>query len=78
MENPSAEEIQNLFDDPEASNVEIRKKQAASTAVDVCHYYIDTNAVVQRRVGIAPRQHWSNLGSTGGNARLFPLSFIGL
>ncbi|MBC7964524.1 MAG: hypothetical protein H7Z17_01265 [Fuerstia sp.] len=44
MENPSAEDIQNLFNDPEASNVEIRKNQATSTAIDVSHYYIDTNA----------------------------------
>ncbi len=45
IENPSAEEIQNLFNDSEASNVEVRKNKAASTAVDVCRYYIDTNAV---------------------------------
>ena len=44
MENSSAEDIQNLFNDPEASNVEIRKNQATSTAIDVSHYYIDTNA----------------------------------
>lgn len=44
MENPSADEVQQLFDDQEASNVEIRKNQAASTAIDVSRYYIDTVA----------------------------------
>lgn len=44
LENPTAEIIQNLFNDPEASNVEIRKNQVAGTAIDVSHYYIDINA----------------------------------
>ena len=44
IENPSAEDIRNLFNDPEASNVEIRKNQAAGTAIDVSHYFVDTKA----------------------------------
>ena len=43
LESPSADDIQKLFNDPQASNVEIRKNQAASTAISVSHYYIDTN-----------------------------------
>lgn len=45
MENPSADEIWKLFDDPEASNVEVRKNKAASTAIDICHYYLDSSSV---------------------------------
>ena len=42
IETPSADDIQNLFSDPVASNVEVRKNHAASTAIDVSHYFIDT------------------------------------
>ncbi len=42
LENPSAEAVQELFADPEASHVEIRRNRASSTAIDVCRYYVDT------------------------------------
>ena len=45
MENPSAEEIQNLFNDSKASNVEIRKNKATSSAVNIFHYYSGTSVV---------------------------------
>jgi hypothetical protein len=42
LENPSAEDILRVFEDPEASNVEIRKNRAASSAVDIRRYYVDS------------------------------------
>ena len=74
IEDPSAEDIRNLFDDPEASNVEIRKNQAASTAIDVSHYYIDMNAAGSDTMEI-PRDSmgriWDRLEETPVVSTLF-------
>ena len=42
LENPSAEDVLKVFEDPEASNVEIRKNRAASTSIDIRRYYVDS------------------------------------
>lgn len=39
LESPSADDIWQLFADPEASNIEVRKSQAGSTSVQVSKYY---------------------------------------
>ena len=74
MENPSADEVQQLFDDKEASNVEIRKNQAASTAIDVSRYYIDTVADGQNTMEM-PRDSigrvWDRLEETPIVSTLF-------
>ena len=44
LENPSAEDVLKVFEDPEASNVEIRKNRAANTAIDIRRYYVDSPA----------------------------------
>ena len=42
VEDPSAEDILKVFEDPGASNVEIRKNRAASAAIDIRRYYVDS------------------------------------
>ena len=42
LDNPSAENVLKVFEDPEASNVEIRKNRAANTSIDIRRYYIDS------------------------------------
>ncbi len=42
LENPSAEDVLKVFEDPEASNVEIRKNRAANTSIDIRRYYVDS------------------------------------
>ena len=42
LENPSAEDILRVFEDPDASNVEIRKSRAANSAIDIRRYYVDS------------------------------------
>ena len=42
LENPSPEDVLKLFEDPEASNVEIRKNRAANTSIDIRRYYVDS------------------------------------
>jgi hypothetical protein len=42
LENPSAEDVLNVFEDPLASNVEIRKNRAANTSIDIRRYYVDS------------------------------------
>jgi len=44
MESPSAEDIQRVLDDIEASHVEIRKNRASSPSIDVFRYYVDSAA----------------------------------
>ena len=44
LENPSAEDVLNVFEDPVASNVEIRKNRAANTSIDIRRYYVDSPA----------------------------------
>jgi hypothetical protein len=46
LENPSAEDVLKVFEDPEASNVEIRKNRAASTSIDIRRYYVDSPSAV--------------------------------
>lgn len=43
--NPSAEDILKVFDDPHASNVEIRKNHAAGPTVDIRRYYVDSPTI---------------------------------
>lgn len=42
LEDPSAEDILKVFEDPEASNVEIRKNRAVNSTSDIRRYYLDT------------------------------------
>jgi hypothetical protein len=42
LDNPSAEDILKVFEDPDASNVEIRKNRAANTEIDIRRYYVDS------------------------------------
>lgn len=42
LEDPSAEDILKVFEDPDASNVEIRKSRAANSAIDIRRYYVDS------------------------------------
>ena len=74
LENPTADEVQQLFDDKEASNVEIRKNQAASSAIDVSRYYIDTVADGQNTMEM-PRDSigrvWDRLEETPIVSTLF-------
>jgi hypothetical protein len=42
LDNPSAEDILKVFEDPDASNVEIRKNRAANSAIDIRRYYVDS------------------------------------
>lgn len=46
LTNPSAEDVLRVFEDPEASNVEIRKNRAASNLIDIRRYYVDSPSVV--------------------------------
>ena len=42
VEDPSVDDILKVFEDPVASNVEIRKNRAANSAIDVRRYYVDS------------------------------------
>jgi hypothetical protein len=44
VDDPSAEDILKVFEDPDASNVEIRKNRAANSAIDIRRYYVDSPA----------------------------------
>ncbi len=46
LDNPSAEDILKVFEDPDASNVEIRKSRAANSAIDIRRYYVDSPTTV--------------------------------
>lgn len=46
MKNPSAEDVLKVFEDPDASNVEIRKNRAASDSIDIRRYYVDSPSAV--------------------------------
>lgn len=74
MEQPSAAQIQALFRDPEASNVEIRKNKATSSSIELRHYFADIAVGGQHSMAI-PRDSigrvWDRLEETPIVSTLF-------
>ncbi len=74
VENPSAEQIMRMFEDTDASNVEIRKSSASGTSVDVFQYFEDASDNVTDAMAI-PRDSigrlWDRLEETPIVSALF-------
>lgn len=74
LNNPSAEDVLKVFEDPEASNVEIRKNRAATNSIDIRRYYVDPPSVVTGALEM-PRDNigrvWDRLEETPFVSTLF-------
>lgn len=74
LENPSAEDVLKVFEDPVASNVEIRKNRAANTSIDIRRYYVDSPSAAPGALEI-PRDSigrvWDRLEETPIVSTLF-------
>lgn len=46
VKDPSAEDVLKVFEDPDASNVEIRKNRATNLSIEIRRYYVDSPSAV--------------------------------